>query len=168
MSAKFHGGRFLGVVFAVAMLTACAGGGAPKDIELKGELIAAGNVNPNRNGRASPVKVVVFHLRNSEAFLAGDFFSLYDRKSAVLADDQISRVDIQITPGQQRALGSEFDPETRFIGVLAAFQQIDQANWRALLPLPETKLREKLNPFAEKKLRILVEDLSVNASIEKQ
>ena len=143
----------------------CAGG-PPKDIILEGSVIASEELNPNRNGRASPVTVVIYHLKSGDAFQALDFFSLYDPDKGVIDSDLIKRTDMQLQPGQVLPIASEFDPETTHIGVLVAFRDIDNAQWRALLPLPKKDLKEKLNPFSKKKLIINVERLSVTVGVE--
>jgi len=153
---------FVAIFFGVA---SCAGG-PPKDIVLEGDLIASGSVNPNREGRASPVTIVIYHLKSPEAFLAKDFFNLYSADSGALADDLIQRIDMQIQPGQTLPIASEFDPETTHIGVLAAFRDIDNADWRVIVPLPEKGLMEKMNPFSEKRLVVNVDELSVSAEVK--
>lgn len=146
-------------------LASCAGG-PPKDIVLEGDLIASATINPNREGRASPVTVVIYHLKSAEAFWAMDFFNLYNKDSGAIADDLIKRVDMQVQPGQTLPLASEFDPETTHIGVLVAFRDIDNADWRVVLALPEKGLMAKMNPFSNKKLIVNVEELSVTAEVK--
>ena len=152
-------------IIASIVLGACAGG-PPKDIVLEGNLIASADINPNREGRASPVTIVIFHLKSADAFLTKDFFNLYNADSGALASDQIQRIDMQIQPGQTLAIASEFDPETTHIGVLAAFRDIDNAEWRAVVALPEIGLVGKLNPFSKKKLVVSVDKLSVSAEVQ--
>ena len=153
------------VLAAQLAMVGCASG-PPKDITIEGSVIASEEVNPNRDGRASPVTVVVYHLKSADAFQSSDFFSLYDPNKDVIASDLIKRVDMQLQPGQVLPIASEFDPETTHIGVLVAFRDIDNAQWRAVLPLPEKNLKEKLNPFSKKKLIINVERLSVTVGVE--
>jgi type VI secretion system protein VasD len=157
---------FLLVAF-LALMNGC-GGGPPKDIVLEGELIASESINPNREGRPSPVTVVILHLKGADAFLTQDFFNLYNADSGVLGADLIQRTDMQIQPGQTLSIGSEFDPETTHVGVLAAFRDIDSAGWRALVALPEKSLKEKINPFSKQKLIISVDELQVTAEVTKQ
>ena len=153
------------VTLGCVLLASC-GGGQPKDLVLRGELLASTTINPNRDGRASPVTVVIYHLKSSEAFMSADFFNLYQPDSGVIAADLIRRTDMQVQPGQTLELSSEFDPETTHIGILAAFRDIDNASWRTLVEMPEKKLTEKLNPFAKKKLIVQVDELSVAARVE--
>ena len=154
------------MLLAVALLLIGCAGAPPKDIVLKGDLIASMDINPNRDGRASPVTILIYHLKSSDAFLAKDFFNLYKSDSGALADDLIQRIDMQIQPGQQLPIASEFDPETTHIGVLAAFRDIDNADWRAVVALPDVGLKDKLNPFSKKKLVVNVERLTVLAEVK--
>ena len=153
------------VTLCSLVLVSCSGG-QPKDLVLQGELVASEVINPNRDGRASPVTVVIYHLKGSEAFMSADFFNLYQADSGVVAADLIKRIDMQVQPGQVMELSSEFDPDTSHIGVLAAFRDIDNASWRALVAMPEKSLTDKLNPFAKKKLIVQVDKLSVAARVE--
>ena len=155
------------LLFMIVILgLASCGGGPPKDIVLEGDLVASGAVNPNREGRASPVTVVIYHLKSADAFLAKDFFNLYDTESGALADDLLQRTDMQIQPGQTLSIASEFDPETTHIGVLVAFRDIDNADWRAVVPLPKKGLKDKINPFSKKRLLVNVNKLSVSAEVK--
>ncbi len=129
-------------------------------------MIATDDINPNRQGRPSPVKVAIFHLRSADAFQSLDFFKLFDAASGVIDADVIQRTDMQVQPGETLTIAGEFDPETTHVGVLAAFRDIDNADWRTVLALPEKTLTEKLNPFADKKLVVLVDGLAVSATVE--
>jgi type VI secretion system protein VasD len=156
------------ILFATAccVVLASCGGGQPKDLVLRGELVASDTINPNRDGRASPVTVVIYHLKSSEAFMSADFFNLYQADSEAVAADLIRRIDMQVQPGQLLELSSEFDPETTHIGILAAFRDIDNASWRTLVVMPDKSLTEKLNPISKKKLIVQVDELLVAARIE--
>ena len=158
--------RLLPICFAALVVLGACAGGPPKDIILEGDLIASPEINPNLEGRASPVTIVIFHLKSADAFMTKDFFNLYNADSGALASDQIQRIDMQIQPGQTLPIASEFDPETTHIGILAAFRDIDNAEWRAVIALPEIGLADKLNPFSNKKLVVSVDKLSVSAEVQ--
>lgn len=155
----------LPIIAAGIVLAACAGG-PPKPIELKGDIVTSETINPNRDGRASPVTVVIYYLKNGNAFMTLDFFNLYNSESGAIASDLIQRTEVQVAPGQTHPLASEFDPETTHIGVLAAFRDIDNAQWRAIIAVPEKGLKDRLNPFSKKKLVVTVDTLSVSAAVE--
>ncbi len=157
---------FLVALVCALCLAACAGG-PPKDIVIKGDVVAAADVNPDYQGRASPVVVIVYQLKNADAFMAGGFFSLYDADSSLLADSLIARQQIQMQPGETRQFDSEFDPETRFIGVVAAFREIENAQFRAIAEIPEKKLTDIVKVFKKDRLQIQVDRLAVAVTIGK-
>jgi type VI secretion system protein VasD len=121
------------LVALIGLLGGCAS--APEPTVLKAQLLAGPEVNPTPEGLASPVVVRVYILRNAGAFEGADFFSLYDRDQAVLKDDLMGKEEFQMLPGGVRRLNKKVPPEARFIGVLAAFRDVDHATWRAVYPL---------------------------------
>lgn len=165
----FKSKRFSLIALAMSftlILSACASG-PPKDVKIEGEIVTAQGLNPDRDGRPSPVVVVVYQLRGSDKFETGDFFGLFNAESDLLGDDLIERSQVQLQPGETRPYTAEFDPETRFIGVVAAFRDIQSAQFKALTEIPEEGLKDKLNIFKDNKLKIEVQPLAVSVAIEK-
>jgi type VI secretion system protein VasD len=107
----------------------------PSPTQLQARLAAAESLNPDVSGRPSPVVVRLYALRASSDFENADFFTLYDDEVAALKDGLLGREEMEIVPGGSLEISREFPPETRFLGVVAAFRDIDQARWRAVTPL---------------------------------
>ncbi len=113
------------------MLAGCAAG--PRVAEpttLLVRLQAATDVNPDLRGRASPLDVRLFELRSASVFEAADFFALYDRDQATLAADLLAREQFVVQPGETRSVSRPARPETRFLGVIAAYRDLERAVWR--------------------------------------
>lgn len=91
---------------------------------------AAGNAN-----RGLPVVVRVYELTGTGAFGGADFFSLYDRDGATLGGEMLSRESLTLAPGQGQMIDKPLNPEARYLGVVAAFRDIDRARWRGSMPL---------------------------------
>jgi type VI secretion system protein VasD len=121
------------------LLSACASKPA-KPAPAHAELIASGDLNPDISGRASPVVLRLFQLRNDGDFAGADFFALYDKDKEVLGASLISREEYVLSPGEDRKLDLAVSADTRFIGVIAAFRDIRAARWRALSRPPEKTL----------------------------
>jgi type VI secretion system protein VasD len=116
----------------------CGGDDVPPPSRIEGNLVASEDVNPNLQGEPSPLFVCLYELKAESAFANASFFQLYDDDSAVLGGDLQDRSDFVLRPGETVSLTRNLKPETRFLGVVAAYQDIDQATWRALVPvLPE-------------------------------
>ncbi len=94
-------------------------------------------LNPDSGNRPAPVVLRVYTLRATVAFQAADFFALYDKDQAILAEDLVSREEIQIRPGEVIPLRREFKPEMRWIAAIAAYRDLEKSGWRTMLRLPD-------------------------------
>ncbi|MDR2308135.1 MAG: type VI secretion system lipoprotein TssJ [Paucimonas sp.] len=95
-------------------------------------LVATDQLNPDINGRPSPVVVRLYELKRPVAFESTDFFSLYQRPKEILAQDMVASEEHELRPGETLTLKLSIDPESRFVGVMAAYRDLDQAQWRRL------------------------------------
>lgn len=140
------------------------GAGFADTVTIKGELTTATDLNPNYRDRPSPVVLIIFQLAAAESFNKATFFELYDPAAAVLGGDLIASERQTLTPGMAMEIEKEFDEEARFIGFVAAFRDIDSAQWRSVIPLEQ---RGALRSFFNRsKLMIELQSLAVNAVIE--
>ena len=138
-------------------LTGCFGG--PSAIRIKGSMVASPDLNPDSGGRPSPVVVRVYQLRSPGAFQSSDFFSLYDNEIATLGQNLITREEFELQPGEDREYETEMDLATKYLGVIAAFRDLENARWRAVVKLPDKK---------KVRLQIELESLAVSVSTGKR
>lgn len=115
-------------LFILAVIAGCAG--APKPTMVKATLSAQPTVNPDARGRPSPVTVRVYGLKSRAAFDGADFFSLYDKDKETLGADLTDKEEFQLMPGENRPLEKQLSPEARYLGVVAAFRDLERAQWR--------------------------------------
>lgn len=127
---------------ALAILASC-GGQPPKEEKpppvLRVNLAAETDANRGPGGRALPIVVRLYELKAQGAFNGADFFSLYDREAEALGGELIAREELTLAPGQTSKIQKTLDPQTRYLGILGAFRDIDRAAWRSLVPIPEGK-----------------------------
>lgn len=105
----------------------------PRKVPL--EIIATPDINPDIRERASPLTVRVFALKTPASFGAADFFSLYEKEAATLGADVVLREEMVLRPGESRNLTWTVSPDFKFVGVLAAFRDLERAQWRDVQPL---------------------------------
>ncbi|WP_460097572.1 type VI secretion system lipoprotein TssJ [Pseudomonas sp. S3_C01] len=105
-------------------------------------LTASDQLNPDLNGRPSPVVVRLFELRHPVAFENSDFFSLYERARETLAPDLISSKELELRPGETVELRLGITGNGRYVGILAAYRDLPHARWRYTLPVAATQLTE--------------------------
>jgi type VI secretion system protein VasD len=131
-------------LLAVLGVSLMACGGPPKPTVAKATLIAAADVNPDSSGRASPVVVRVYQLKEEGAFASADFFALYDKEQETLGASMVAREEYEMKPGETRELELKVAPEARFVGAIAAFRDIRNSKWRVVFPAPEKGLTDLL------------------------
>ncbi|HHX8646453.1 type VI secretion system lipoprotein TssJ [Vibrio antiquarius] len=116
------------------------------------EITANHNINPDSNGRPSPVVVYVFELTSNTLFESQDFFSIYEESEKVLGPDLVNKYEISLTPGQKEIYQASMSPKTEYLGIVVAFRDIENSNWRQVIEVDKTGY----NTY-----QILLEDLSL-------
>ena len=66
-----------------------------------------------------------------------------------------------LTPGEYRSYEGDFDPTTRFVGVIAGYRDIHQAEWKSIVEMPEKSVMKFLK---RSPLVIKAESLSISIS----
>ena len=113
----------------LALVAGCAGERPPRaNIQIS----ASSQLNPNGSGRASPIVIRIFGLRSADSFNNARFFELYDNGESTLGIDLVNRYEFEIFPGETRELDElTLDMGSNYLGFLAAYQDLDNAVWRA-------------------------------------
>jgi type VI secretion system protein VasD len=147
---------------STVILLAIAQIGAADTVRVKGEISTAADLNPDYQGRPSPVNLILFQLKSADNFQNADFFSLYSPDGSILGGDLIERTQVQLRPGEKMPAEWHFDEGARFIGVIAAFREIEKAQWRGLIELPERGLLARF--FRRNRMFIDVDALAVSVT----
>jgi len=124
----------------ILWLSACASG--PKPTVLKTDLRVHANINPDMSGRPSPVVVRFYELKSLAAFNNADFFSLYDRDRETLGSELVAVDELHLTPDETRQIKRTLQPDTQFVGVVAAFRDLEHAVWRASTAIAPHKVTQ--------------------------
>jgi type VI secretion system protein VasD len=99
------------------------------------QIAASGSVNPDVNQRPSPVVVRLYELKSAARFDSADFLSLYEKDQAVLGADIVVREEFVLRPGERKAIDKPLAADTKFIGVVAAYRELERARWRGMVAL---------------------------------
>lgn len=127
----------LAVLSAALMLVGCAS--APKPTLVSATISLATDANPDGARRASPLLLRVYELSGRAGFEAADVVSLLQQDRQVLGADVVSGEEWIMAPGESRAWNKALAPQTRFIGITAAYRDIERARWRAVVPVAPNK-----------------------------
>lgn len=121
--------------------------------------ISVGNlVNPDVNGRPSPIVVRLYELKNIGKFEEADFFKLFENHEASLGSDLLASEKFHFKPGDAKAVSHAISPDTKYIAVTAAFRNFNQAVWRDSIAIETAKTSE---------LSVVLDNLNVSI-IKKQ
>lgn len=140
---------------ALLVLAACSSAPKPAKPTLLSATLQAGSaVNPDLRKRASPIVIRVYELKSAAAFDGADFVSLYERDQATLAAEMGSREEFILQPGETRTWAKTAAIDTKFIGVMAAFRDIERARWKALVAV---------KPNIDNRITIRADDIGIDA-----
>jgi len=98
----------------------------------------AENVNPDITGRPSPVVMKVFELSSRTIFDTQDFFSLYDEPELILGPDLLKKDELELQPDSKQKYMMKLNRNTRYVGLIVAYRDIDKARWRSVIEVDPT------------------------------
>ncbi|WP_447592157.1 type VI secretion system lipoprotein TssJ [Aquipseudomonas campi] len=128
----------LALLAALLTLAGCSSL-SPYSTMTKLDLTLSGSeqLNPDLHGRPSPIVLRLIELKHPVAFESADFFSLYQRPKEALSPDMVTYEELELRPGEQRELKLSVQPGSRYVGVLAAYRDLPESNWRVVIPIQE-------------------------------
>lgn len=127
----------------------------PKTL-VEAQIIVSCQVNPDVEGRPSPIVMRIYELKTLGKFDDADFYKLFGEYESVLGSDLIASEKFHLRPGDAKTIKNTVSPETKFIAVTAAYRDLNQAVWRGSIPIEA----EKNNEFM-----VRLDELSVNITL---
>lgn len=141
---------------AATVLSGCGAVPPPRQTTLGMRILVDGDSNRGPNGQPLPILVRLYALRSDMDFQQADFLTLFNSEAQALGQSLVSRKEFVIPPGGTEVYVDNLPPEAVFLGVMAAFRNIDQAQWRSIAPL---------QPGVVNDLQVNVVDLQVVAQV---
>ena len=125
------------------------------------------DLNPDDSGRASPLVVRFYELRDPRAFESEDFIGIYEEDSDRLGDDMITKRKLrEFEPGESRIEEFVVDPSTRYIGLFGEFVQYENANARVVVPVKPNQKTSQL--ITLKNLSLLYQEYKEETEVERK
>ena len=107
----------------------------PPPTFIQAKITVSPEVNPDVDGRPSPIVMRLFELKNLGKFVDADFYTLFDNYEAFLGSDLLASNLYHLKPGDTKIVKHAVAPETKFIALAAAYRDLNQAVWRASIPI---------------------------------
>jgi len=111
----------------------------PAKTTLVSTAIVGPDVNPDGRKRPSPVIVRVYELKSTALFESTDFVTLFDKDQSALGSEMLSREEFVLRPSDVKAVNKTLSADAKFIGVVAAFRDLERARWRVAAPVVANK-----------------------------
>ena len=124
-----------------AALLGAGCGGAPKPpppTVVNGAIQASPQLNPSVNQRPSPLVLRVYELKSPAA-------------------DLVAKDEFMLQPGENRPYKKTLGADTKFIGVIGAYRNLEKSTWRAVV---------QVIPNKPQTLTIRAGDLAVSAEVK--
>jgi type VI secretion system protein VasD len=118
------------------VLSSCASHNSNERVPTRTQLSASQDVNPDINGRPSPVVLRIYQLRGDAEFAKADFSGLFLREKEALGGSLIDVEEFALHPGESLETRLPLSGEARFIAAAAGLRDIGNAQWRTLQPRP--------------------------------
>lgn len=109
------------------ILAGCAGYNA--------KMIGAKNINPDINGDPSPIAISIFELSDATDFSQASFMKLYSMPEKTLGTSLLAQKNVMLRPGETLTLNLPVIKTAYYLGVVAAYRNIDTVNWQLLVPI---------------------------------
>ncbi|WP_395344308.1 type VI secretion system lipoprotein TssJ [Ningiella sp. W23] len=126
---------YVGLSIVVGLATGCSSnpqfGAAVSELltvdsyDIRVKLTVSQDVNPDPNGRPSPVVLQIFQLTNDSKFQQANLADLLDNHEAMLAAELIKMDRTLASPANNLTYELTVNADTKYLGVLAAFQKED-------------------------------------------
>ena len=155
----------LTLTVSMSVLSGCSSNKS-QDMAIDGYVTARTTINPDINGDARPVNITLYYLNDAEAFNEAGFFDLFSNAEETLGDSLLKTNKILSQPGIKQRVDLEAPKATKAVGLVAAFRDIDQSQWRAIVLTPEKCFMSCDPGLEDESLYIEVKRLSVALAME--
>jgi type VI secretion system protein VasD len=134
------------IVFITTLLAIAGCNSTPKPPVARISLNIQPTINPYTDGISKPeprpVTIRIYELKSQTAFSTADYHSLTSHYKEILDNDLLNSEEFQLFPGKKFKFDRTLHPDTRFVGVVSAFRNLEHSRWRAMAALPP----EESNP----------------------
>jgi len=123
----------------VAAVWGCSSTASRRPVPYAIELYADPHVNPDVNGRPSPIQLTVYELRSPSEFEARDFFTLQADPQTALGKTLLDTDQMILQPGETKKVTHAGSVDARVVGIVAGYRDLEGSQWRLTVPLPEAQ-----------------------------
>jgi type VI secretion system protein VasD len=100
-------------------------------------LTADPQVNPDANGRPSPIQITLYELKSGSTFESRDYFALQANPQAALGPELLNTDQVILKPGETQVIKHPGNTDAEVVGIVASYRDLEDSHWRLVVPLPD-------------------------------
>ncbi|MFV1873524.1 MAG: type VI secretion system lipoprotein TssJ [Oleiphilus sp.] len=130
--------KYILVVFTVIFVAGCSMTREMLDLntDINMEFYVSSTVNPDSDGRSSPIVVNLLYLRDNRQFEQEDFIALLESPEDRLGKDLIETIRLkEFIPSEVRDVFYALPDGVKYVGIVAEFIQYQDAKGTLILPI---------------------------------
>ncbi|VEC00436.1 Uncharacterized protein conserved in bacteria [Cedecea lapagei] len=139
-----------------ALLLSCSSGSdkQPEAGEIKINLVADKDINPNDGGHPAPLNIFIYNVKERDVFTNADFFEIVEGNSKALQAAASKEYEAILQPGESRSVIIKTDGDSKTLGFIGAYRDLNDAIWLATWTPPEKKKSWWRTPFSDDSLTL--------------
>ncbi len=107
----------------------------PMQFPVRLVITPAADINPDYQNRPSPMVIRIYQLSQLDNFNNNDFYALYEQDRSLLSNQLLHSEEIELIPGQNQFKILQVHRNANFIAILAAYRDLDHAQWKTYIPV---------------------------------
>lgn len=137
--------QLIKVVLLIAIfvgLTACqsmnstVGGYFGLDTDLQIDFVIDADINPDEQGKASPLFIRMYELKAKKMMSKADFIEIYERDKEVLGADMVAAHKLKhFKPGESRTEHFVLGKDTHYVALYGEFLEFKDAKYKLIIPV---------------------------------
>ncbi|MGD8107646.1 type VI secretion system lipoprotein TssJ [Pantoea sp. FN0302] len=129
----------LAAIMLAVVLVSCSSNNERKTAagEIKINLIADKDINPNASGHPAPLSIFIYNIKETDVFSNADFFEITDGSSKPLLAASSKIYEAILQPGEARSIFINLNNDTRTLGFISAYRNLNDSIWLATWDLPK-------------------------------
>ncbi len=94
------------------------------------------DINPDVDGRTSPLVIRVFYLEDDRQIRREEFLNLYEDAKGHLGNDLIDSLALkELAPGEERKETLELTPDIRFVALMGEYVKYNESDTLLIIPI---------------------------------
>ena len=133
--------RLLILLITSLLIISCA---SNNGTEVHIDMQTAKYLNPDLTGKPSPIVLNFYELKTPFSFKQASYNSLTNNPGSVLGSNLIDKQSIELRPGSKHKMTQWVSLNSHYMGITAAYRNIDKAIWRKVIKIPRKTKKIKL------------------------